>query len=266
MLMCAVMFGFAVPFFFFGGVWIVPVINGLSSKALPFLPTYPLPASGMEGAFWRVLSVSMMAMLTWACCMIYQDVRRYGFMVPIVLLSKFCSTALYFLLFLSDHHLAYLVGSLTDGPIFLATLVLWFLALPADRYLSTKEENILSALGEALIPQGGAYNVSYIDLHEQCLVDVRRMLAAQDPVSVTLTRVMLRIVNLAPIFVGFRFRSLLKVPNTERPILLMRIENHRSSVLRIMFAGVKMFLLIAFFNQPEAAAAVGYNPEARVRP
>ena len=262
MLICAVMFGFAMPFFFFGGVWIVRVINAISPS---FLPAYPVPASGFEGAFWRVLGVSMMAMLTWVCCCIYQDVRGRGYLVTVILISKFCSTALYGILFVSDHRLAYLVGALTDGPIFVITLVLWYVASCGDRYLDSKEEAILTALGAAFVPRGGPFALGYPDLEEQSLAGSRQLLAALDPLAQAGARLILRAINWAPLVIGFRCRTLLKMQIEERPLFLMRLEGNRSSTIRMMTVATKALALFPFFNQPAAAEAVGYDPDARAR-
>jgi hypothetical protein len=265
MLVSALMFGFAVPFFFLAGGWIVPVINAISGR-LCSLPLYPLPPDGMEGAFWRVLSVSMMAMLTWACWKIVQDVRRYSHLTPIILLSKFCSTSLYLVLFASDHYLAYLIGALTDGPIFLLTWFLWFLARPAEQCLDRREEDIVVMIGDALMPPGGAFSTGFIDVRRECLADIRRSLSALAPMPLFGTRLFLRILNVAPMLAGLRFGTLLKASRTERSALLMRLESHRWWGFRAMVMAVKTIVMMAFFNQPEVSRAVGYDPDARIRP
>ena len=265
MLASALTFGFAVPFFFFGGAFIVPVINFISARVCS-LTLYPLPPGGMEGAFWRVLSVSMMSMLAWACWKIFLDVRSYSHLTPIILISKFCSTSLYFVLFLSDHYLAYLVGVLTDGPIFLLTWLLWYMARPADQYLDRHEEDILTAVGDALIPPGGAFSTGFAHVQRECLADVRRSLASLAPTSLFGMRLMVRALNIAPILAGMRCATLLRVSRAERSALLARLESHHWWIFRGMVMSVKTFLIMAFFNQPEVAGAVGFDPDARIRP
>lgn len=264
MLISALMYGFAVPFFFFGGALIVPVVNFISAR-LCSLPLYPLPSDGMEGAFWRVLSVSMMAMLTWACWKIYVDVRQYSHLTPVILISKCCSTSLYLALFLSDHYLAYLVGVLTDGPIFLLTWFLWYMARPAGQYLDRHEEDVLAAVGDALVPPGGVYSAGFTDLRRECMADIRRSLASLSPLSLLGIRVMARMLNIAPMLAGLRFSTLLKASRAERAALLQRIEGHRWWVFRVMVMSLKTFLVLSFFNQPEVAGEVGFDPEARIR-
>ncbi len=265
MLVSALTFAFAVPFFLFGGVFIVPAVNFVSAHVCP-LPLYPLPQDGMEGAFWRVLAVSMMAMLTWACWKIYRDVRLHADLTPIVLVSKCCSTSMYLALFASHHYLAYLVGALTDGPIFLVTWLLWFMARPADQYLDRREEDIIFAMGDALIPPDGAYETGFIALRTESLADLRRSLATLAPLSLFGLRLIIRVLNIAPILSGIGRHTLLKAPRAERPALLAGLESHRLWVFRWMTMTVKAILMIAFFNQPEASRAVGFDPEARIRP
>jgi len=264
MLVSALMFGFAVPLFFFAGVFIVPVINFISSH-LCSLPLYPLPANGMEGAFWRVLAVSMMAMLTWACWKIYLDVRRYNHLTPIILISKCCSTSLYLLLFLSDHYLACLVGALTDGPIFLLTWLLWYLARPAGQIMDRREEDILAAVGDALVPHGGPYGIGFQDVQRESLADVRRSLGALSPLSQIGARLMIRMLNAAPVLTAMRWGTLLGIPRADRAVLLERLERHPVWIVRGWVMAVKTFVIMAFFNQPEVSAAVGFDPKARIR-
>ncbi len=265
MLVSALMFGFAVPFFFLGGVWIVPVINAVSAH-LCSLPLYPLPCDGMEGGFWRVLSVSMMAMLTWACCKIFKDVRQYSPLTPIILLSKFCSTSLYLVLFASDHYLAYLIGALTDGPIFLLTWLLWFLARPGDQCLDRTEEDIVAAVGDALVPPGGTFSTGFADVRGECFADIRRSLGVLTPTSMFGMRLLVRMLNVAPMLAGFRIGTLRSASRTERSALLMRLESHQWWIFRAMVMAVKTIVLMAFFNQPEVSRAVGFDPDARIKP
>ena len=265
MLISAVIFGFAVPFFFFGGAWIAPVINIVSAHLCP-LPLYPIPPDGVEGAFWRVLGVSMMSMLTWTCWKIYLDVRQYSHLTPIILISKCCSTSLYFVLFCSNHYLAYLIGALTDGPIFVLTWLLWYMARPADRCLDPREEDIVLAIGDALVPPGGAFTAGFLDLRGECLADIRRSLGSLAPLSLCGTRLLVRVLNVAPILAGLSLGTLLGASREKRSALLARLERHRWWLFRAMVLAVKTVVLLALFNRPELSGAVGYDPDGRIKP
>jgi len=258
-------YAFGAVFFLLWGAHIPANINYISAKLLP-LPLYPLPFTGPEGAFWRVLAVSMMVMLTWICRAAYVDIRANANLVPILLISKLCSTSLYFLLFLVRRHFAYLVGALTDGPIFVLTAALWFQAMPAGNYLTRKEEDILVALGNAMLPRGGAFALGYPDLRDAAVADARRMFAALDTLTLTGLRLGLRMMNAMPLIVDRRLATLLKLDETERESLLLRLETHRWAWVRKLMMLVKVHIVVPFFNQTEAARAVGYDPETPLQP
>ena len=258
-------YALGVVVFLLFGAHIPAIINAISDRILP-LPLYPLPAETSEAAFWRVLSVSMMAMLTLVCRIIYKDVRNDGRLVSIVLLSKFCSTAVYCALFLGHGYLAYLVGALTDGPLFLVTFALWFQASPHENCITRKEQEILAALGDAFLPQGSALEVGYLDLRDACLADAERMFAAQDAVTRVATRVALHALDLAPIVFDRRLRKLCAMPRLDRTIFLSHLESRHNSMLKIVFLIGKLFVFLPFFNQPEANRAVGYSPESTLKP
>lgn len=262
MLISVWMYAFGAVFFLLFGTYIPAAINFFSAALHLPLPLYPLPLAANEGAFWRVLSISMMVMLTWICGAAYANPRANSNLVPVLLVSKFCSTSVYFVLFLMHGHLAYIIGSITDGPIFVLSLYLWFQALPAGKYLAPKEEEILVALGNAILPQGGAFPVGYADLRDESLADTRRMFAAFDGITLAGMRSILRFFNLIPILTGQRMATLLMLPEPERETVLARIESHRWAWVRALMLVVKVHVALPFFNQTEAAQAVGYRPEA----
>jgi hypothetical protein len=257
MLVSALVYACGVPIFFFGGGLIVRMINAVSARLLP-LPLYPLPPDGAEGAFWRVLGVSMMAMLTWACFAIARDVRQRHWLVSIILLSKACSTGSYLLLFAVDHYLAYLVGALTDGPIFVATLVLWFPASAGGGLLAQREEQILASVGEAMFTGGGTFPVSFAVVREACLARARILLASHDYPTLLSLRLLLRFLDWAPVILLRAKRSLCALPVPCRAAFLERIERNHWSPLRMMLVAVKMYVALPFLDQSSSAAAVGY--------
>jgi hypothetical protein len=254
-------YAFGVVFFLALGAYIPAAINYVSARLFT-LPLYPLPLTVPEGAFWRALSVSMMAMLTWICGAVCRDQRANANLVPILLVSKFCSTAVFFVLFIMHGHLAYVVGWVTDGPIFLLTAFLWFQALPGANYLARKENDVFVALGNAFLPRGGAFALGYLDLCDAAVADARRMFAAFDWITMVGLRVGLRIVNVAPVLIERRLTTLLSLNDTEREALLMRIETHRWAWVRTLIMVMKVYIVVPFFNQAEAQRAVGYCPES----
>jgi hypothetical protein len=262
MLISAWMYALSGLFFLIAGTRIAPFVNAISGKVFPSLSLYPLPGSAPEGAFWRVLSVSMMAMITWICRSAYLDLRRNGRLIPVLLLSKFCSASLYLFFFATRGHLAQLVGFLTDGPLFLMTLALWLPAETGDRFMDGAEEDIIAALGDAFLPRGGAFELGYADVRDKCIADVRKMMAVQPPVTRLGSRILLHALDLSPVFLALRPVTLRNLPVEKRQEFLRRIECHRLAPLRLILFAIKLFVSVPFFNQPEAERAVGYlQPE-----
>lgn len=257
MLLSAWTYGLAVPFFLFFGGWIVPVVNWIAVRILP-LPSYE-PASGVEGAFWRVLSVSMMVMLTWASVQVYRDVRGRLFVVQVILFSKACSTLCYLGFFLTHGAFAYLVGVITDGPIFMVTLALWFLALPKDHPLDEVDLRILRAAGEALMPQGGKLSAAYADHADTCLARASEMVGAQSTLGQAMTRLAFRLFNLAPIPLTRRMITFLGMTFEDRVAFVQLIENNRFHAVRLLVMAVKTYVMLPLCDIPEVASAMGYE-------
>lgn len=245
------------------GQFIPPVINSISRAFLP-LPLYPLPADTPEGAFWRVLAVSMMAMITWICAQAYRDPRKHGNLVAVLLVSKGCSTLCYTVFFILYGHLAYIIGFVTDGPIFLITAALWYAAAGGERCLTAGEERILMAIGDAFMPRGGRFAFGYDDAPAPCLADTSRMLSALDMRTMVMIRLSLHLLNWASI-PTFR-RRLTSLALHERVQVLTRLEVKRNALLRMVLVTAKVLTIAPFFERPEAIEAVGYDPEGRVRP
>ena len=243
------MYAFGLPFFLIFGRQIAAGLNRFPAMIV-HNPPWPPAGVGMEVNFWQVLGVSLMAILALVCLFIARDVRRFGPVILALLAAKLVSTLCYGGFYIADGNGAYLVGALTDGFIFLLTAVLWLMASPGDRYLDRHETRVLTAVGEALLPQGGTLPKGYDEAQERCLIETRRMLAAQIEQDVLMTRIMLRLVDVLPFFLGFsrRFHNL-AVP--ARAAFFERMEACRISLLRIMATGLKLYVVAPFFNVPE---------------
>jgi len=126
MIICAIVFFVSSLYFLFLQNRLLNQLNTLSRWL--FKDRFPpIPLSTEK--FWLVLTTSMMVMLVVICTFVAVNPEKYIMMVVIMLFSKFCSSALYLVLFLRDKHFAYLAGTLTDGPIFIITLILWLIAI-----------------------------------------------------------------------------------------------------------------------------------------
>jgi hypothetical protein len=105
---------------------LIKQINFFSSDILKLnLPLHP----ESPDKFWLALTLSMMATITALSYIAQKDIRKnIGYVIPL-LIAKFVST-FFFILFFFIHinSLAYIVGALTDGPIFIITLVFYIRA------------------------------------------------------------------------------------------------------------------------------------------
>jgi len=125
MIISAFMYFFAGLTFLFLHNTLFGQMNSISN--LIFQDKYPLIPTSTE-KFWLVLTSSMMLMLVVICIFVAADPEKYLAMVVILLVSKACSTSLYLVFFRREKYFAYLVGALTDGPLFLITLIFFIWA------------------------------------------------------------------------------------------------------------------------------------------
>lgn len=98
-------------------------INFFSTDILKLnLPLHP----ETPDKFWLALTISMMATITVLSYIAQKDIRKnIGYVVPL-LVSKFVSTFFFILFyFIHIHSPAYIVGALTDGSIFIITLIFY---------------------------------------------------------------------------------------------------------------------------------------------
>lgn len=109
--------GSSIVFLFFGDR-LLTTINTIGMKVAPNLAVLPLP----NERFWLTLTLSLMFTLVFLCYLGQKDIEKNMVVVPPILLSKFVSTAFFMTFFFVDQNaFAYLVGVLSDGPIFLIT-------------------------------------------------------------------------------------------------------------------------------------------------
>lgn len=119
MIISAVMYFGAGASFLLGQNLLLENINRVST--LLFRDRFPLMPLSSE-KFWLTLTGSMMLMLVVLCAYAAVDPVRFRAMVVVILCSKLFSSAQYLYYFLKEkRYFGYLVGLLTDGPLFLVT-------------------------------------------------------------------------------------------------------------------------------------------------
>ncbi|HUT53430.1 MAG TPA: hypothetical protein VM658_08570 [bacterium] len=89
------------------------------------LPLIPLSTE----RFWLALTISMMLMLVVICAFVAADPQKYYVMVVVLLFSKAASTIQYIVLFSQRRFLAYAMGFISDGPLFIITLYFFIRAV-----------------------------------------------------------------------------------------------------------------------------------------
>ena len=126
MVISAVMYFTGMLVFLFGQNRLLEQINNVSERL--FKERFPkIPLSSEK--FWLVLTTSMMLMLVVICVFVGYKPDAFLEMVIILLVSKFCSTSFYMVLFVKERYFAHLIGALTDGPLFLITLFFFLRAV-----------------------------------------------------------------------------------------------------------------------------------------
>lgn len=109
--------GSTVVFCFFGK----ELLNRFNQISSTFFPTLPLIALPQE-KFWLVLTLSLMVTLIFLCYWGQKNIQKNISALPPILISKFTSTFFFFVFFLMESHsLAYFIGMLVDGSVFLIT-------------------------------------------------------------------------------------------------------------------------------------------------
>ncbi len=117
-----------IVFVFFPNL-VVQSLNQLALKITPSLPTLPLS----QDRFWVVLMFSLMITLTFLCYSAQDDLKRRKDLVQFVLISKITSSLFFLVFFFVDRMaLAYLLGMLVDGSIFVITLIFYSRALKSS--------------------------------------------------------------------------------------------------------------------------------------
>ncbi|MBI3272177.1 MAG: hypothetical protein HYZ53_24505 [Planctomycetes bacterium] len=108
------------------------LLADINATALALWPgSQPIPDPPER--FWLALALSMMTMITYIGIMGWRDVRRNLVLVPVLLLSKLCSSVVGVSLTFTQGSPGYLALPLSDFPIFLVTAFLYVRVLRAQR-------------------------------------------------------------------------------------------------------------------------------------
>jgi len=231
-----------------------------AGKETSILAPYPASSHG-EGAFWRILAVSMMCMLTWSCRRIYSDPGKNRSWVTLVLISKLVSSFLYLVFFLFTFQVPYLVGWITDGALFLITLALWIPASTGIHVLTETERDILATLGDTLVPRGGAFQDGYKDHASISLDRAEDLISAQPKLTQIVSRLLLHLMDISPIITCISFRRMRNLPLTARSRVMDRMETHKIHWFRWVVFAAKLYALGPLYSLPEVQINLGLASE-----
>ncbi|MEW6777693.1 MAG: hypothetical protein AB1405_15455 [Bdellovibrionota bacterium] len=133
MIAWVVLFGSGIVIFWFYPEEIVRNMGGFASNFFDMSRFEELPAPAER--FWSALALSLMVTLTFLSAIVAYDVRKYIHLTLPILVSKGASTFFFLYFYFADRKsFAYLGGAfLSDGPIFLGTLVVYLVALKQQR-------------------------------------------------------------------------------------------------------------------------------------
>ncbi len=221
------------------------------------------PAPPGELRFWLSLGVSYMALVTILAVMIQSDPRRYRHLMPVLAAGKFCSsfTCLLFFAFSSPAFI-YLLNFLVDGSI-------TFLVLGCYAWLGVVDESsarapsmrrsgpILDAVIDTLLPADGPFMLAGRDTAlASDLWQYFSEMHVRGPLGLAL---LLGALEYGPFLFGPRRTRFTRLSPLEREHYLAGFEQSRLAVRRQLIAGLKLIVMLHFYDYPEARAAVGYD-------
>lgn len=126
MIISIILYAGALLVFMFGQNMLLRSLNAVSERL--FGNRFP-PIQESTEQFWLVLTNSMMLMLVIICIFVAVNPEKYLTMVVIILFSKFSSTSQYIFHFWKKKNFAHMAGVLSDGPLFIITLIMYIYAL-----------------------------------------------------------------------------------------------------------------------------------------
>jgi hypothetical protein len=184
--------------------------------------------------------------------------------MPVLATGKFASsfTCLLFFLFHQPTFL-YLLNFLVDGSIVMIVLgcYVWIsvveqAAQPAAQPVGRVAE-LLSLLTSTMVPEGGAFaaGASTVQL-DQAVWQYFGQLHSLGPAGLTL---ILYVIELGPYIFGPRRRRFSRLSAAEREAYLAGWESSRLAPRPQLLNGLKLAVMLHFYDRPEVATAVGFD-------
>jgi hypothetical protein len=222
----------------------------------------PAPESDLR--FWLSLGFAYMVLVTVLAWRIANDPRDNRALMPVLAAGKFASsfTCLLFFLFTEPAFL-YLLNFLVDGSIVLIVLGCYFwlavvehaahpVAQPQGRVAE-----LLRLLTSTMVPQGGAFAAGAADVKlDQTVWQYFGRLHRLGTSGLT---AILYIIEFGPYLFGPRRRRFSRLSVAERETYLAGWETSRVGARRQLLNGLKLAVMLHFYDRPEVATAVGFD-------
>jgi hypothetical protein len=222
------------------------------------------PAPVSELRFWLSLGFAYMVLVTVLAWRIAGDPRRNRALMPVLAAGKFASsfTCLLFFLFTQPTFL-YLLNFLVDGSIVLIVLgcYLWLAVVEQAAQPAAQPEGrvaeLLRLLTNTMVPDGGAFaaGASTVQLDQT----VWQYFGQLHPLGTTGLTVILYVIEFGPYLFGPRRRRFSRLGAAEREQYLAGWETSRLGPRRQLLNGLKLAVMLHFYDRPEVAAAVGFD-------
>jgi hypothetical protein len=222
----------------------------------------PAPQSDLR--FWLSLGFAYMALVTVLAWRIADDPRANRALMPVLATGKFASsfTCLLFFLFHQPTFL-YLLNFLVDGSIVVIVLgcYVWIsvveqAAQPAAQPAGRVAE-LLRLLTSTLVPEGGAFAAGAATV--QLDQTVWQYFGRLHPLGTTGLTAILYVIEFGPFVFGPRRRRFSRLNAAQRETYLAGWEYSRLAARRQVLNGLKLAVMLHFYDTPEVATAVGFN-------
>ena len=222
----------------------------------------PAPESDLR--FWLSLGFAYMALVTVLAWRIADDPRGNRALMPVLATGKFASsfTCLLFFLFHQPAFL-YLLNFLVDGSIVVIVLgcYLWLDVVERAEQPAAQPEGrvaeLLHLLTSTIVPEGGAFAAGAATMRLD--QTVWQYFARLHPLGTTGLTVILYVIEFGPYLFGPRRRRFSRLDAAEREAYIAGWETSRLGPRRQLLNGLKLAVMLHFYDTPEVAAAVGFD-------
>jgi hypothetical protein len=222
----------------------------------------PAPESDLR--FWLSLGFAYMVLVTVLAWRIADDPRGNRVLMPVLAAGKFASsfTCLLFFLFTQPTFL-YLLNFIVDGSIVLIVLgcYLWLAVVEQAAQPATQPQGrvaeLLRLLTSTMVPEGGAFAAGGASV--QLDQTVWQYFGRLHPLGTSGLTVILYVIEFGPYLFGPRRRRFSHLSAAERETCLAGWETAHLGARRQLLNGLKLAVMLHFYDRPEVATAVGFD-------